>query len=49
MSVPAGRADWARTHRNLIAVEILATGFEFGYPADGVQIGDGVKVSIAKA
>ncbi|MDA2947550.1 MAG: DUF5915 domain-containing protein, partial [Actinomycetota bacterium] len=49
MSVPAGRADWARTHRNLIAGEILATGFEFGDPADGVQIGDGVKVSIAKA
>ena len=49
MSVPAGRADWARTHRNLIAGEILATGFEFGDPADGVQIGDGVNVSIAKA
>ena len=49
MSVPTGRADWARAHRDLIAGEILATVFEFGDPADGVRIGDGVKVSIAKA
>ena len=49
MSVPAERADWARTHRDLIAGEILATSFEFGEPADGVDIGDGVRVSIAKA
>ena len=49
MSVPAERADWARTHRDLIAGEILATDFEFGTPADGVDIGDGVRVSIAKA
>ena len=49
MSVPAERADWARTHRDLIAGEILATDFEFGTPADGVDIGDGVRVSISKA
>jgi isoleucyl-tRNA synthetase len=49
MSVPAERADWAQTHRNLIAGEILATSFEFGEPADGAEIGDGVRVAIAKA
>jgi isoleucyl-tRNA synthetase len=48
MAVPVERVDWARTHRDLIAGEILATGFEFAEPADPVQIGDGVKVSIAK-
>jgi len=48
MSVPVGRADWAHTHRDLIAKEILATSFEFGEPADGVEIGDGVRVSIWK-
>jgi isoleucyl-tRNA synthetase len=49
ISVPAGRAEWARTHRDLIAGEILATSFEFGEPAEAVEIGDGVRVSIAKA
>ncbi len=49
MAVPAQRAEWASTHRGLIAGEILATGFEFGDPADGVEIGDGVRVAIAKA
>jgi isoleucyl-tRNA synthetase len=49
MSVPPQRADWAQTHRDLIAGEILATSFEFGEPADGVPIGDGVRVAIAKA
>jgi isoleucyl-tRNA synthetase len=48
MSVPAERADWARVHRDLIAGEILATSFEFGEPADGSEIGDGVRVTIAK-
>jgi isoleucyl-tRNA synthetase len=47
MSVPAERADWARTHRDLIAGEILATSFEFGEPIDGAEIGDGVRVAIA--
>jgi isoleucyl-tRNA synthetase len=49
MAVPDAHADWAHTHRDLIAREILATGFEFGDPSDGVQIGDGVRVAIAKA
>ncbi len=48
MAVPPGRADWARTHRDLIAGEILATGFEFGEPVDGVEIGDGVRVSVTR-
>ena len=49
MEVPAERAEWARTHTDLIAGEILATSFDFGEPADGVEIGDGVRVAIAKA
>jgi isoleucyl-tRNA synthetase len=53
MAVPGERAQWANTHRHLIAHEILATGFEFGEPGqelkDGVEIGDGVRVAIAKA
>jgi isoleucyl-tRNA synthetase len=49
MAVPAEHDAWARTHRDLIAREILATSFEFGEPADGSEIGDGVRVAIAKA
>jgi isoleucyl-tRNA synthetase len=49
MWVPAGRADWARQHSALIAREILATTFEFGDPERAVEIGDGVRVAIAKA
>jgi isoleucyl-tRNA synthetase len=49
MAVPAERADWAAAHRNLIAGEILATSFEFGDPADGTEIGDGVQVAISKS
>ena len=48
MSVPPERQDWASTHSDLIAGEILATSFEFGEPADGSEIGDGVRVAIAK-
>jgi isoleucyl-tRNA synthetase len=48
MAVPAERQDWARTHADMIAREILATTFEFGEPADGSVIGDGVRVAIAK-
>ena len=49
MSVPPPRADWASTHRDLIAGEILATSFEFGDPGPGAaEIGDGVRVAIAK-
>ncbi|KUH87566.1 MULTISPECIES: isoleucine--tRNA ligase [unclassified Mycobacterium] len=48
ISVPRVREVWARTHRELIAREILATSFEFGEPVDGTEIGDGVRVAIAK-
>jgi isoleucyl-tRNA synthetase len=48
ISVPEERQDWARTHSGLIAGEILATSFEFGEPVDGAEIGDGVRVAIAK-
>ncbi|HEU0191768.1 MAG TPA: isoleucine--tRNA ligase, partial [Mycobacterium sp.] len=49
LSVPARHADWARAHQDLIAGEILATGFEFGDPGpDATEIGDGVRVAIAK-
>ncbi|OPX11275.1 isoleucine--tRNA ligase [Mycobacterium sp. AT1] len=49
MSVPPERHDWATTHADLIAGEILATTFTFGEPSDGTEIGDGVRVAIAKA
>ncbi len=49
MSVPAERAEWAKAHGDLIAGEILATSFEFGDAQAGAEIGDGVRVSIAKA
>jgi len=53
MAVPAERAEWARVHRDLIGGEILATGFEFIEPPGeipgGVEIGDGVRVAIARA
>lgn len=51
MAVPAERAQWAQTHRDLIAGEILATGFEIVEPNANltVEIGDGVRVAIAKA
>ena len=49
MAVPQQRADWAQAHRDLIAREILATSFEFGDPSGGTEIGDGVRVAIAKA
>ena len=49
IEVPADKRDWARTHADLIAGEILATSFEFGQPVGGTDIGDGVRVSISKA
>ncbi|WP_046300130.1 isoleucine--tRNA ligase [Mycobacterium sp. UM_Kg27] len=48
ISVPEQRLEWARNHAELIAGEILATSFEFGDPIDATEIGDGVRVSIAK-
>jgi isoleucyl-tRNA synthetase len=49
IAVPEDKAQWAQTHSELIAREILATSFEFGEPVDGTEIGDGVRVAIAKA
>ncbi|MGV9802625.1 isoleucine--tRNA ligase [Mycobacterium sp. NPDC003449] len=49
ISVPARYDAWARAHRDLIAGEILATTFEFTEIGDGAEIGDGVRVAIAKA
>jgi isoleucyl-tRNA synthetase len=49
LSVPAERLDWATTHAELIAGEVLATGFAFGDLPDGHDIGDGTRASIAKA
>lgn len=49
MSVPPKHRDWATTHADLIAGEILATTFTFGEAPDGTEIGDGVRVAIAKA
>ena len=50
VAVPAEKLQWARTHRDLIAGEILATSFDFvDELPDGSDIGDGVKAAIAKA
>ncbi|MDT5292220.1 MAG: isoleucyl-tRNA synthetase [Mycobacterium sp.] len=49
IDVPTERAGWAKAHSGLIAREILATSFEFGELPGGADIGDGVRVSIAKA
>ena len=49
MAVPEQRAGWARTHRELIAGEILAVDLDFAEPLDGVEIGDGVRVAIVLA
>jgi isoleucyl-tRNA synthetase len=49
MSVPDDRDAWARAHAELIAAEVLATSFEFGESEDAVELGDGVRVAIAKA
>ncbi|WP_422749664.1 isoleucine--tRNA ligase [Mycobacterium sp. WMMD1722] len=49
MAVPAAQQGWADAHRDLIAREILATSFAFGEPVGGAEIGDGVRVSLAKA
>ncbi|BBY35731.1 isoleucine--tRNA ligase [Mycolicibacter minnesotensis] len=49
IAVPEQRREWAQNHAELIAGEILATSFEFGDPADATEIGDGVRVALAKA
>ncbi|MBH0780122.1 isoleucine--tRNA ligase [Nocardia bovistercoris] len=49
LGVPEDRAAWARTHRDLIAGEILATELTFGDPGgEAAEIVGGVKVSVAK-
>ena len=51
-AVPADKQQWATTHADLIAGEILATGFtvvDAGELADGADVGDGVRAAIAKA
>ncbi|MGV9745672.1 isoleucine--tRNA ligase [Rhodococcus zopfii] len=48
--VPAGRAEWAARHRDLIAGEVLATTFELGVAGDtAVDLGEGVRAAITKA
>ncbi|MEV0436818.1 isoleucine--tRNA ligase [Nocardia sp. NPDC050413] len=50
LEVPAERAEWAETHRDLIAGEILATTLTFGaVDADSPEITGGVKVALSKA
>ncbi|WP_405135851.1 isoleucine--tRNA ligase [Nocardia sp. NBC_01388] len=50
LDVPADRQEWAQTHRDLIAGEILATTLTFGDAgADAAEIVGGVKVSVTKA
>lgn len=49
IDVPAEKLEWAQTHAGLISGEVLATSFEFGSVAQGADIGDGVRVTIAKA
>ncbi|WP_137147474.1 isoleucine--tRNA ligase [Mycolicibacterium sp. CR10] len=49
ISVPDEQEAWARTHSALIAREVLATSFEFGDRDGAEEIGDGVRVAIAKA
>lgn len=48
IAVPAAHEKWVRAHADLIAGEILATSFEFADVTDGAEIGDGVRVEIAK-
>ncbi|MFB7879010.1 isoleucine--tRNA ligase [Nocardia sp. NPDC056064] len=50
LEVPAERLAWARTHRDLIAGEILATSLEFG-PASGAaaELTGGVRADVTKA
>jgi len=51
-AVPADKQAWATTHADLIAGEILATGFtvvDAGELSGGADVGDGVRAAIAKA
>ncbi|WP_280332955.1 isoleucine--tRNA ligase [Nocardia wallacei] len=50
LDVPAAHKQWAETHRDLIAGEVLATTLTFGDPGlDAAEVAGGVRVSITKA
>jgi isoleucyl-tRNA synthetase len=50
LDVPADRRQWAETHRDLIAGEILATALTFGDAGpDVAEVVGGVRVSITKS
>ena len=50
LDVPAEHAAWARTYRDLIAGEILATTLTFGDAGEGAaEIVGGVRASVTKA
>ncbi|APE34104.1 isoleucine--tRNA ligase [Nocardia mangyaensis] len=50
LEVPAERLAWAKTHRDLIAGEILATALDFGaVGADAAELTGGVRAAVAKA
>lgn len=50
LDVPAEHKQWAETHRDLIAGEVLATTLTFGDPgSDAAEVAGGVRVSITKA
>ncbi|MEP9391316.1 isoleucine--tRNA ligase [Gordonia sp. VNK1] len=49
--VPAGRAEWARRHAELIAGEVLAVRFDVDVDgaAGAIALGDGVSADVVKA
>lgn len=49
--VPAERLDWAQTHADLIAGEVLAVRFDVTGDGDAgsIELGDGVTADVAKA
>ncbi len=51
LAVPAERLDWARTHADLIAGEVLAVAFEVvqSDTPGGIELGDGVSADITRA
>jgi isoleucyl-tRNA synthetase len=46
--LPLQRQDSAGAHQALIAREIVTARFVLAEPVEGVEIGDGAKVAIAK-
>ncbi|MGZ4524124.1 MAG: isoleucine--tRNA ligase [Mycobacteriaceae bacterium] len=50
LAVPDSRREWAQRHRELIAGEVLAVELTLdGEPADGVELGDGVRAVLVRA